>query len=151
MKTARQIMSANVLTVFPDTDIPTAARLMVDNKHNGLPVVDAEGMLIGIICQSDLISQQKKLKLPTLFTMLDGFIPMRSMSDLDAEVRKISASTVADAMTVSPATVTPDTPLDEIATLMVEKQFHTLPVVENGKLCGIVGKEDILRTLIPAR
>lgn len=149
MLTARDIMSTNVITVTPETDIPTAARLMVDNKFNGLPVVSKTGTLVGIICQSDLISQQKKLNVPTLFTVLDGIIPMRSMSDLDAEMRKIAASKVAEAMTSAPTTVRPTTPIDEIASLMVDNQYHSLPVVENGQVVGIVGKEDILKTLIP--
>lgn len=149
MLTARDIMSSKVVSVTPDTDIPTAARLMVDNKYNGLPVVSKDGTLVGIICQSDLISQQKKLNVPTLFTVLDGIIPMRSMSDLDAEMRKIAASKVSEAMTAAPTTVRPSTPIDEIASLMVDNQYHSLPVVENGQVVGIIGKEDILKTLIP--
>jgi len=141
-------MSTTVVTVSPDTDIPTAARLMVENKFNGLPVLSKDGKLVGIICQSDLISQQKKLNLPTLFTVLDGIFPMGSMSDLDAEVRKIAASKVSEAMTLAPTTVRPTTPIDEIATMMVDRQYHTLPVVDGGKVVGVVGKEDILKTLI---
>lgn len=148
MLTAKDIMSETVITVTPDTDIPTAAKLMVDNKYNGLPVVSKDGTLVGIICQSDLISQQKKLNLPSMFTVLDGIIPMGSMSDLDAQVRKIAASKVGEAMTAAPTTVRPSTPIDEIATLMVDSQYHSLPVVEDGRVVGIVGKEDILRTLI---
>ena len=149
MLTARDIMSSKVVSVTPDTDIPTAARLMVDNKYNGLPVVSKDGTLEGINCQSDLISQQKKLNVPTLFTVLDGIIPMRSMSDLDAEMRKIAASKVSEAMTAAPTTVRPSTPIDEIASLMVDNQYHSLPVVEDGQVVGIIGKEDILKTLIP--
>ncbi len=148
MLTAQDIMTADVVTVSPETDIPTAARLMVENKYNGLPVISKDGTLVGIICQSDLISQQKKLSLPSLFTVLDGIIPMGSMSDLDAQVRKIAASKVAEAMTAAPTTVRPTTPIDEIASLMVDSQYHSLPVVDGGKVVGIVGKEDILRTLI---
>jgi len=148
MLTAKDIMSTNVTTVTPETDIPTAARLMVENKFNGLPVVSKDGTLIGIICQSDLLSQQKKLNLPTLFTVLDGIIPMGSMSDMDAQVRKMAATKVSEAMTPAPTTVRPSTPIDEIATLMVDSQYHSLPVVDNGRVVGIVGKEDILRTLI---
>ena len=55
---------------------------------------------------------------------------------------------VADAMTLDPVTVNPETGIEHVAALMVEKNYHTLPVVDGGKLVGIVGKEDILRTLI---
>ena len=75
---------------------------------------------------------------------------MKSPSEIDAEMKKIAALTVQDAMTPDPVTVSPDTGIDEIATLMVKKNIHTLPVQENGILVGIIGKEDILRTYLPA-
>ena len=69
---------------------------------------------------------------------------------LEQEVAKIAAVTVAQAMTPDPVTIGPATGLEEIAALMVEKNFHTLPVVDDGRLVGVVGKEDVLRTLLPA-
>lgn len=149
MLTAYDLMTENPQTIAPDDDIVTAARIMVEKRYNGLPVVEADGTLIGIICQSDLINQHKRLNLPSLFTVLDGIIPLRSNSDMDAEMRKISASKVVEAMTPAPTSVTEEAPIDEIATLMVDSNYHSLPVVKNGKLVGIVGKEDILRTLLP--
>jgi CBS domain-containing protein len=61
----------------------------------------------------------------------------------------MAAITVSEAMTIDPVTVDPETSLEEIATLMVKNNIHTLPVLENGILAGVIGKEDILRTLIP--
>ena len=66
---------------------------------------------------------------------------------MEKEWLKISALTVDQAMTPNPTTVTPDTPIEEIATLMVEKGYHTLPVLEDGRLVGIIGKEDVLKTI----
>ena len=149
MLTATDLMTENPQTIGPDDNVVTAARIMLDKRYNGLPVVEADGTLVGIICQSDLINQHKRLNLPPLFTVLDGIIPLRSSSNLDAEMRKISASKVAEAMTPAPTSVKEDTPIDEIATLMVDNKYHSLPVVRDGKLVGIVGKEDILRTLLP--
>jgi CBS domain-containing protein len=103
---------------------------------------------VGILCQSDLIIQQKNIPIPSLFTLLDGFIPLTSSKKLDKEVEKIAATKVADAMTPAPVTVNSDTGIEEIAALMVEKNYHTLPVVDADKLVGIVGKVDVLRTLI---
>jgi CBS domain-containing protein len=129
-------------------DIIEATKLMLEYKFNGLPVVDDAGKLVGVLCQSDLVAQQKKVNLPSLFTILDGFIPLKSLSDMDSEMRKVAATRVSDAMTDNPATVTPDTPLDEVATLMVDSKYYTLPVVKDGILVGVVGKEDVLRTLV---
>jgi CBS domain-containing protein len=110
--------------------------------------VDRKGRLVGIICQSDLVAQQKRLPLPSVFNLLDSLIPISSTKNMEKEISKISATTVAQAMTANPVTVGPEDDLEHIATLMVEKGFHTLPVVQGGNLVGIIGKEDVLRTLM---
>jgi CBS domain-containing protein len=70
------------------------------------------------------------------------------MKHIDEEVQKMTGATVAQTMTKNVVTIHPDLGIDEIATLMVEKSYHTLPVVEEGRLVGIVGKEDVLKTLV---
>ena len=149
MTTAKDIMTSEVITISPEEEVAQAAKLLLAKRINGLPVVNDAGELVGILCQSDLIIQQKNIPLPSLFTLLDGFIPLTPSKKLDKEVEKIAATKVSDAMTADPVTVNPDTGIEEIAALMVEKNYHTLPVVEGGKLVGIVGKEDVLKTLIP--
>jgi len=148
MLKARDIMTREVITVTPQTEIARAAHLLLEKRINGLPVVDGKGRLVGIVCQSDLVVQQKRFPVPSLFTLLDSLIPLKTDKNLEHEIRKIAASTVADAMVKDPVTVEPETSLEDLATLMVEKNFHTLPVVEKGRLVGVVGKEDVLRTLI---
>ena len=148
MLKAKDIMTREVITISPDTEIAQAAQLLLTNRINGVPVIDDAGKLVGILCQSDLIIQQKNIPIPSLFTLLDGFISLTSSKKLDKEVEKIAATRVADAMTANPVTVNSDTGIEEVAALMVEKSYHTLPVVDAGNLVGIVGKEDVLRTLI---
>ena len=150
MLKAKDIMTRKIVTVDPKTGIAEAAKLLLENHFNGLPVVDEEGRLKGIICQDDLIVQQRKLPLPSFFRILDGVIPLTSLKHLDKEVQKMAATTVGQAMNPDPITINPETALEEIATLMVTKNIHTLPVTEEGRLVGIVGKEDILRTLMPS-
>jgi len=150
MITTAEIMSREVITLTPGMEIGEATRLLLDNHINGAPVIDSQGQLVGILCQSDLIAQQKKLPIPSLFTFLDGLIPLSSAKQLEKEVRKIAATTVSQAMTGNPVTVSPETGIEALAALMVDNNFHTLPVVAGGKLVGIVGKEDVLRTLIAA-
>ncbi len=148
MLKAKDIMKRELITVSPETRITDAAKVLLDNHINGLPVVDENGNLVGIICQSDLVAQQKTLPLPSFFNLLDGLIPLVSPKSYEKEVRKIAAATVSEAMSTNPVTVSPETSLEEIATLMVTRGFHTLPVQEQTKLVGIIGKEDVLRTLI---
>ncbi|MFC1868012.1 CBS domain-containing protein [Thermodesulfobacteriota bacterium] len=145
---AKEIMTKEVITVPPEMEIVQAAKILLEEGINGLPVVD-EGRLVGILCQSDLIAQQTKLPIPSLFTLLDGFITLRSTKHFEKAVHKIAATTVADAMTPNPITIHPDTSIEELASLMLDKKFHTIPVVDKGELVGIVGKADILKTLMP--
>jgi CBS domain-containing protein len=149
MLLVKEIMTTDLITVGPDTEVSKAATLLLDNHINGAPVVDSSGKLVGILCQSDLIFQQKKLSLPSFFTFLDGFIPLTGMKEMEKEIRKVSATTVEQVMTPDPVTVQTDTPVQEVASLMVEKRYHTIPVMEGGALVGILGKEDVLRTVLP--
>jgi CBS-domain-containing membrane protein len=148
MLRAKDIMTTELITVSPQTEISEAAKILLDHHVNGLPVLDSDGGLVGILCQSDLITQQKKIPLPSVFALLDSFIPVSSAKHIEKTIKKIAAATVAEAMTPNPVTVTSETSLEDIATLMVDKNFHTLPVVDQGQLVGILGKEDVLRTLI---
>lgn len=149
MLKAKDIMTKELITVSPETEIVHATKLLLENQINGAPVIDETGKLVGILCQSDLIAQQKKLPVPSFFTFLDGLIPLTSMKQFEKEVQKIAAITVSQAMTPNPVVARPDTGIEEVAALMVDSGFHTIPVVDKGALVGIVGKEDILRTLIP--
>ena len=149
MLKVKDIMTTEIITVSPETEIVQVTKLLLENRINGVPVLDETGRLVGILCQSDLIAQQQKLPIPSFFTLLDGLIPLISEKQLDKQVRKIAAVTVAEAMTPNPVTVQPDTNIEEVAALMVDRNFHTIPVVDEGELVGIVGKEDILRTLMP--
>lgn len=145
---AKDIMEKNVITMNPQMGIKEAARILLENHINGAPVIDYDGQVVGIICQSDLIAQQKKLNMPSVFAFLDGFIPIGSIKQMEAEIKKMSAMTVEDAMTPAPEAVTPEASIEEVAGLVVDKRFHTIPVIENEKLVGVIGKEDILKTLI---
>ena len=142
-------MTKKVIVVHPETEIVQAARLLLEHHINGLPVVDQEGRLEGMICQDDLITQQKKLPLPSYFIILDSLIPLTSQKDIEKALKKMAAVTVAEVMSSDPITVESETELEEIATLMVKHTIHTVPVLDQGRLVGIVGKEDILKTLMP--
>ena len=146
---AKDIMETNIISVAPDTGIPRAVRILLDNHINGVPVVNDKEELVGLLCQSDLIFQQKEMPIPPIFAILDSIIPLSSSKKLKESLRKISATTVDQAMVKHPITVTADAPLSEIASLMVEKHFHTIPVVDGKRLVGIIGKEDVLKTLTP--
>ncbi len=151
MLKAKEIMTKEVITVSPELKITDVARLLLEKRINGLPVADSQGRLKGIICQSDLIAQQEKAPLPAFVVFLDSFIPLSSHKNFEKKIQKMAAVTVEQAMTCDTIVVGPETSLEEVATLMVSKNIHTLPVVDQDKLVGIIGKEDVLRTLMPRK
>ena len=146
MNTAADIMTLDPVTVSPSATLREAARLLLNGRFNGLPVVE-EGRLVGMLTQSDLISLDKKLESPGFFLLLGGYIPLQMPGRLQHDMKRMAASTVGEVMSREPFTITPQTPLDEIATVMVEKRFYSLPVVDEGRLVGIVGMEDMLKRL----
>ena len=149
MLKVKDIMTKEIITVSPETEIVNAAKILLENRINGLPVIDASGRLVGILCQSDLVAQQKSIPIPSVFTLLESYIPLTPIKRIDKEVEKIAALKVEQAMTPNPVTVDPETDIADVAKLMVDKKFHTLPVMEGDKVVGIVGKEDVLKTLFP--
>ena len=149
MLKVKNIMTKELITVSADSTITDATKLLLEHNINGVPVLDSRGKLVGILCQSDLIVQQKKFPVPSLYTLLDSFIPLKTLKHLEEDIKKMAAAIVADAMTTDPVTINSEASIEEAATIMVEKNFHTLPVMDDEKLVGIVGKVDILKTLLP--
>ncbi len=147
MKKAQDIMTTKVLTVTPETTVSELAHLLTDNTINGVPVIDEDDKLLGVVTENDLIFQKKKVHIPTVINILDSFIYLESPDRMKEEMQKITGSTVADIYSRKVKTVSVDTPVDEIATLMAEKNIHTIPVVEKDKLVGIIGKKDIIKTI----
>lgn len=148
MKTAAELMSTSVITVKEDLPVKELASLLTEKNISGVPVVDGNGDLCGVVTESDLIDQNKKVHIPTVVSILDAFIYLESPVKMEQEMKKIAGSTVKDIYTTDVQTVSPSAGIDEIATIMSEKNIHTLPVVEDGKLLGVIGKRDIIRTII---
>ncbi len=146
MNTAADIMTTNPVTVTRDTTLSQAARLLLNGHFNGLPVVE-DGKLIGMLTQSDLISLDKKLETPGYFLLLGGAIPMQMPGKFSKELQRMAARTVGEIMTPDPHFITPETTVDEIATLMIRERFYTLPVVKDGRIVGVVGMEDLIKRL----
>lgn len=147
MLTAKDIMSREVVTVTPETTVKQVARLLFEKKISGTPVVDDSGKLLGVVTESDLIDQKKKFHIPTVIAILDSVIFLESAKKIEKEINKMTGAKVKDICTQQPISVTESTPVEEIATIMAEKKVHTLPVLRDGQLVGVVGKTDIIKTL----
>ena len=147
MTQAQDIMTREVVTVEETLSVRELAKILSDNKISGAPVVDIQGTLIGVVTENDLIDQAKKVHIPTVMAFFDSFVFLENPERLEKDLKKMAAATVADICSREVVTVGPTTPLDELATLMAEKKVHTLPVMEDGRLVGVIGKSDIIRTL----
>jgi CBS domain-containing protein len=147
MKNASDIMTREVITVLPETTVQQLAKIFASHGISGAPVVNQEGLVVGVVTESDLIDQNKKVHIPTVISILDSFFFLENPEKMEQEMRKMVGATVADIYTSPPVTVGEDTPIDEIATIMSEKNIHTLPVVADGRLKGVIGKKDIIRTI----
>ncbi len=148
MKKAKDIMSEKLITVTPETTVKELAEILTENGINGTPVVDSNRKLLGVVTENDLLFQKKRVHIPTILNFLDAFIYLESPEKMKEEMQKISGTSVKDIFSFPAVTVDEDTLIDEIATLMIEKNIHTIPVVKGEKLVGIVGKGDIIKTLM---
>lgn len=147
MKTAKEIMSTDVITVTADLPVNKLATLLTEKRISGVVVVDEDGGVLAVATETDLIDQKKNLHIPTVAAILDAVIMLENPFKLDKEFKKMTGTTVGDIATMDPVTVTEETPVEELATIMAEKGLHTLPVVNNGVLVGVIGKTDIIRTI----
>jgi len=147
MLCARDIMTTAVITIGPQASVQELARLLDQERISGVPVVDPQGKLLGVVTQTDLIDRSKKFDLPHVITILDAHIFLETPASFKKKLEKLLGSTVADIMTPKPVTIHADLPVDEIATIMARRKVHTLPVVTGDRLVGIIGKIDIVRAL----
>jgi CBS domain-containing protein len=147
MLTAKDIMTRDVVTVTLDTSVEKLAGLLVSNQISGVPIVDAGGVLVGIVTENDLISQNKRLHIPTVVSFLGAAIYLESSKKFADEVRRVTATKVGDICSKKVVTISEETTLTDIATIMDEKKVHVLPVVKAGKVVGIVGKRDVVKAV----
>lgn len=147
MLTAKEIMNKEVVTVSTQMPVNELANLLAAKRINGAVVTDEDGKVLGVVTETDLIDQKKNLHIPTVAAILDAVIMLENPFKLDKEFKKMTGTSVGDIATMDPVTVSGNTPVSEVATIMAEKKVHTLPVVENGKLAGVIGKIDIIRTI----
>jgi CBS domain-containing protein len=146
----REIMDASPLTVSKDTRVEDVVRLLREHELPGLPVVDADGRLVGIVTEADLVlpDDQGDLHIPHYINLFGGTVFLEPLGRFEKRLRKAFASTAADMMTGHPDTASPDTTVREAARLIHESGHNRLPVVdEDGRLVGVVTRMDVLGAL----
>ena len=147
--TVRDIMDADPVTVTPETPVPEVVAVLREHGLSGVPVVSAGGRCVGIITEADLVLSQEgeDLHLPHYFQLFGGVVFLERMSHFEDRLRKAFAATAEDMMTPDPITIEPSASVVEAARLIAGKRHNRLPVVEHGRLVGVVTRVDVLEAL----
>ncbi|MGV6876583.1 CBS domain-containing protein [Pseudochelatococcus sp. B33] len=141
---AADIMSRNVVTVSPDESIADVIALMLEKKISGVPVVDAERNVVGIVTEGDFL---RRTELDTRRERTRWLEFILGPAKAAADFVEANARYVRDVLTPNPYTVTEYTPLNDIVALFEQHKIKRVPVTANGKLVGIVSRIDLLRAL----
>ncbi len=130
-------------TLGPQSTVEEAIKLFAEERVSGAPVVE-DGQLVGIITEGDLIFQDADVRAPGFLDILGGIVPLGDTDEYRREALKSAGVTVSEVMTDDPVTVTPEATLAETATIMADRRKKILPVVEGGRLVGVITRMDIL-------
>jgi CBS domain-containing protein len=147
--TVADIMDIDTPTVNPDDTVEHVLRVLNDSELNGVPVVTAGGRCVGIITEADLImtGEDADLHLPHYFELFGGFVFLESLGHFEERLRKATAALARDLMTEDPVTIEPDASVQEAARRISRSKHNRLPVVEHGRLVGVVTRVDVLEAL----
>jgi CBS domain-containing protein len=147
-KTVAEIMTADPITVSPETSLQEAIQILVEKKISGLPVVNSQGKLVGIISETDLTWQATGVDTPPYIMFLDSVIYLQNPAKHNQEVHKALGQTVKEAMSDRPITIKATQLVREAARIMHEKKIRRLPVVdEQSTLVGIITQGDVIRMM----
>jgi CBS domain-containing protein len=145
----RDIMDSTPATVTPETKVEDVVRMLREHELPGVPVVDGDGQLVGIVTEADLVlpDDQGDLHIPHYINLFGGTVFLEPLGRFEDRLRKAFASSAADMMTRDPDAVTPDTTVAEAARLVHGSGHNRLPVVEGRRLVGVVTRLDLLGAL----
>jgi CBS domain-containing protein len=146
----REIMDTDPVTVLPETSVEDVVAALRENELPGVPVVEPDGTLMGIVTEADLVlpDDDGYLHIPHYINLFGGTVFLESLTRYQDRLRKAFAANAADMMSRRPDTVGPDTSVRDAARLVHETGHNRLPVVEDGKLVGVVTRIDLLGGLV---
>ncbi len=147
-KTVAEIMTANPTTISPEASLEEAIQILAEKEISGLPVVNEQGELVGIISETDLTWQATGVEAPPYVMFLDSVIYLQNPTKHNQEVHKALGQTVEEAMSDRPTTVKGNQLVREAAKIMHDKKVRRLPVVDdNSKLIGMITQGDVIKMM----
>ena len=149
MATVRDYMDADPVTVPPDASVEDVARTMGERELYGLPVVDEDGRVLGIVTENDLVigDEEGDLHVPHYIELFGGLVFLEPLRRFEQRLKKAVAATAEEMMTADPRTVAPDDDVHAAAHVIVETGHNRVPVVEDGRLVGVISRADVVRAL----
>ena len=145
MLKVRDVMALEVVTVHPETPLKDVAGLLVDHRISGLPVLDAEGAVVGVVSEADLLIKEQGADSIRHRRMARIF---GDSSESRRHLAKLTAVNAGEAMTAPAVAIGSDRPVSEAAALMIARNVNRLPVVDDGQLVGIVTRADLVRAYV---
>jgi CBS domain-containing protein len=147
--TVRDIMETDVPVVHPQDSVESVLRVMRRHELPGVPVVNEGGRCVGIITDDDLVLSEEAgdLHLPHYFELFGGVVFLEPLRRFEQRLRKAFSSSARDLMTEDPITIEPDESVKRAARVIAERKHNRLPVVEHGRLVGVVTRIDVLDAL----
>lgn len=141
----KHIMTVDVVSVSPTASVGRVARLMHERAISGIPVVDIDKKVVGMVTDLDLILLNTRIEAPHFLPLLDGRIPLETPSHFKRRIQHAAGTTAKDVMTEPVTTVGPEDDVDALAALMVAERVNPVPVVDGGRLIGVVSRADVIR------
>ena len=147
--TVADIMDVDTPSVTPEDTVEAVLKILHDNELPGVPVVNSGGRCVGIITEADLVltGENADLHLPHYFELFGGLVFLEPLSHFEGRLRKATAALAKDLMTEDPVTIEPTATVQEAARLIARSKHNRLPVVEHGRLRGVVTRLDVLDAL----
>ena len=144
----REVMTGDVVTLRPDQPVQEAADVLAGKQIGAAPVVDDSGKVVGLLRDEDLIVSEARLHVPTVISFLGADLVLpSSLHRFEHELKKAAGSSVGDVMITEFPVAKPDDTLDGLAAEMHDRDITHVPVVDGGKLVGIVARGDLVRFL----
>ena len=147
-KTAKDIMTTDVIVAKKDDSIANVATLLIREKIGGLPVVDEENKVVGIISETDIMQKETDIESPRVINFFQGLIFLDDIKKLEEDMKKVAAYKVEDLMSKDIITVNEDDSFDYVANVMIKKSINRVPVVDKENfLKGIICRYDIIKAM----
>ena len=147
-KTAKEIMTTDVIVAKQDDSIADVANMLIAEKIGGLPVVDSENRVVGIISETDILKKEKYIEAHLYINLLQGLIFLDDLKKVEKDIKQVAAYKVGELMSKDIIKVHEDDKFDDVANVMIKKSINRVPVVDDdNKLKGIICRYDIIKAL----